>query len=448
MTSFTAGSRRQFLRALGAAPVISTAAAELGSSARPAAPGPGRGTVRDRFWAWAHDAHVYDNHWGLPKNGRITPVEGAHFLGVPNIIFIRYEGKPAPPFEQYAVPFRSLKRVDWSIAGAGGATSDEEREHVFRLANVLPNLTGVFMDDFFQFAGTAKPQWLAQNDATFPVRLVLEFPEPRPFSRLELAQSDWSTGDYRSAEFLVEGAAAGGAWQPMGRGTFANAGGAKVEVPLDGTARRALRIGILGTHDEQRARSCGLSGVRLWAGDSEVPLANARLEASSSYPGHGPEQLLASAGTAPTEAAAALSVDQLRSVRARLQLEDRRLSLGVTLYTYQLAPQILAHLDLCDVISLWTWEAKDLDHLEANFAKFRALVPDKPVRLGCYMWDFGTAQPMPIARMEKQCRFGLEQLRAGGIDGMIFLATNICDLDLETVEWTRRWIAEVGDQRV
>ena len=29
---------------------------------------------------------------------------------------------------------------------------------------------------------------------------------------------------------------------------------------------------------------------------------------------------------------------------------------------------------------------------------------------------------------------------------MIFLATNICDLGLEAVEWTRQWIAQVGDQ--
>lgn len=34
----------------------------------------------------------------------------------------------------------------------------------------------------------------------------------------------------------------------------------------------------------------------------------------------------------------------------------------------------------------------------------------------------------------------------GRIEGVIFLATNICDLDLETVIWTRRWIAEVGDR--
>jgi hypothetical protein len=62
-------------------------------------------TVRDRLWAWAHDAGVYNGAWGLPGNSRVTPVEGAHYLGVPNIIMIRYEGKPTHPLSN--TPSRS-----------------------------------------------------------------------------------------------------------------------------------------------------------------------------------------------------------------------------------------------------------------------------------------------------------------------------------------------------
>src|ERR1051325_9495998 len=76
-------------------------------------------SVGDCLWAWGHEAGVYNGKWGLPGPSRITPVEGAHFLGVPNVIFIRYENKPPFPYDQYAIPFRSLKRVNWSIAGAG-----------------------------------------------------------------------------------------------------------------------------------------------------------------------------------------------------------------------------------------------------------------------------------------------------------------------------------------
>jgi len=405
-----------------------------------------RGTVRDRFWAWAHEAHVYDGLWGLPMNGRITPVEGAHFLGVPNIIMIRYEGEPAPPFEQYAVPFRSLKRVDWSLTGASGATSEEEREHVFRLAAGMPNLTGVFLDDFFTFTGTAKPHWLADNHPVFPVQLTLQLDAALPLTRLELAQSDWPSGDYRSADFRVEALDADGAWQPIASGKLPNAAGARVGVPLDGTLRAQLRLAILGTHDVRDARSCGLSGLRLWTRTEAVAGNRVRWQASSSHAGHGPENLAQGEGPDEPEAPAALSVEQLRTIRSRLDLQGRHLTLGVTLYTHQLAPRIRAHLNACDVVSLWTWEADDLVDLEANFARLKSLAPDKAVRLGCYLWDFGARRPMPVEAMKRQCEFGLQQLRAGAIEGMIFLATNVCDLRLETVEWTRAWIAEVGPQ--
>jgi len=48
--------------------------------------------------------------------------------------------------------------------------------------------------------------------------------------------------------------------------------------------------------------------------------------------------------------------------------------------------------------------------------------------------------------MEHQCELGLKWLRAGEIEGMIFLGTNIMDKNLKTVEWTREWITRVGDE--
>ena len=41
---------------------------------------------------------------------------------------------------------------------------------------------------------------------------------------------------------------------------------------------------------------------------------------------------------------------------------------------------------------------------------------------------------------------GLAWLKAGRIDGMIFLANNICDMGFEAVEAARSWIAENGEQ--
>jgi hypothetical protein len=405
-----------------------------------------RHRVRDRFWAWAHEAGVYNGAWGLPGNSRITPVEGAHYLGVPNVIFIRYEGRPAPSFEQYAVPFASLSQVNWSITGAGGATSDDERRRVLRLAASMPNLTGVFMDDFFQFDVTDRPQWLAENHPAFPVSLTITLPRPVEMTRLELTQSDWRSGDYRSREFIVEASVDGMGWNEVGRGAFPDVAAAKARLTLPSTTAKRLRDRIPSTHDTVDAMSCGLCRIRLWAGEREIPLTDAQAEASSTYPNHPARNVLSDPPPAPASAPASLSVQQLREVRKQLNVAGRRLDLGVTLYTYQLVPQIVPHLDLCDVISLWTWRARDLKDLEGNFARLKALMPSKRIRLGCYMWDFGDLKLMPLDRMKMQCELGLRWLRQGQIEGMIFLATNICDLKLETVEWTRRWIAEVGDE--
>ena len=42
----------------------------------------------------------------------------------------------------------------------------------------------------------------------------------------------------------------------------------------------------------------------------------------------------------------------------------------------------------------------------------------------------------------------MKWLRQGRIEGMIFLAAGLCDLNLEAVNWSRSWIAQVGDQPI
>ncbi len=402
-------------------------------------------TVRDRLWVWAHEATVYDGAWGLPGPSRITPVEGACYMGIPNVIFIRYEGKPVPPFEQYAVPFKSLKRVYWSITGAGGATSDEERAHVFRLASAMPNITGVFMDDFFQFDLGEKPQWLAENKPRFPVELTITLPQPLPLTQIELTQSSWPSGDYRSADVAVDVTPDGHQWTPTAKSTLPNEPEAVAKIALKSGSHKAVRIRILSTHDTQGSGSCGLRRVRLWCGDQEVPLRSTELRAGSTYPGHEVRHLLTETPTTLPQVSASLSVQQLQNIRKQLDVGGRRLDLGVTLYTHQLTPKILPHLEQCDVVSLWTWRARDLKDLEASFATLKAMAPNRRILLGCYMWDFGDLKPMPIDLMRKQCELGLQWLRQGRIEGLIFLATNICDLNIESVEWSRRWIAQVAD---
>ena len=134
--------------------------------------------------------------------------------------------------------------------------------------------------------------------------------------------------------------------------------------------------------------------------------------------------------------------------RARLRNASRPLDLWVVVYNSMLDSPLAGHLALCDVVTFWTWRAADLLQLEANFEKLEHLAPTRRKMLGCYMWDYGSSTPMPLDLMRNQCERGLEWLRAGRIDGMVFLASCLCGLAVDTVAWTRDWIAEVGPEEL
>ncbi|HOZ49466.1 MAG TPA: hypothetical protein PLO37_20095 [Candidatus Hydrogenedentes bacterium] len=257
--------------------------------------------VRDRLWIWAHHPGVYDGMFGLPRDSRITPVDATEYLGTPNMMFIRAAGKPEYPFEEYAAAFKDVKNLQWSITGSAGATSSEEREHVLKLAAAMPNITGLYMDDFFNFARKGQE--------------------------------------------------------------------------------------------------------------------------------------------------AAMTLDEVRAIRERMTLDGRRLDLGIVIYTAAMSDdRMRPYLELCDAISLWSWSASELEAIEPNFARLAGIAAGKRLQMGCYMWDYGPRQPMPIERIERQCTLGLQWLREGRIGDMIFCGAHLCDQGLDAVEWTRNWIASVGDE--
>lgn len=129
-------------------------------------------TVRDRLWIFTVHAgqnnrqtpefpagnpvHFIDDY--APGGSRMTPAEGAFWLGVPNLLFINSNNIPPLPatepgrkkttFEQYAISFQPLDRVVWSVVGAGGKGGMEELGAVLPLAKQFPNICGVFLDDF------------------------------------------------------------------------------------------------------------------------------------------------------------------------------------------------------------------------------------------------------------------------------------------------------------
>lgn len=149
---------------------------------------------------------------------------------------------------------------------------------------------------------------------------------------------------------------------------------------------------------------------------------------------------------------AALSIDELKELRKKLQQGSKRLDLSVVLYEHQIGDSkfetYVPYLELADIVQVWIWTGKDVPEIPATLDAFEKQLPHKRKVLGVFMWDFGGQKPQPISVMEQQCEMGLKFLKQKRIEGMVFCGSWLCDRGLETVGWTREWIHKVGNQKV
>ena len=423
--------------------------------------------VRDRMWVWAVDASF---DWPAREEGespgknRMTPVEGATYLGVPNVMFIQYQGIPAAPFQQYYTPFKALKQVYWTLSNNGNQAHElgKEQEHVYQLAAGNPNITGLLLDDFLigPFGINDDSHWLAANNAAFPVSLVLGLPQEVTADSLALTQTAWEGGGYRTAKFAVDVSLDGTNWQEVATGELPDEPGATRKLDFPEQPLRFLRVRVLSSHDTAVAMSCGLKAFDLFLKDQPISLTGTHARASSQFPNHEPFRLIVLPNRPPGGGnpshpdlsagfSCQLSAADLASAKARMKsINGRKLDLAVVVYNHQLMPELAPLLKDVDTVLFWTWKAEELANLEANFRRIKEILPGKKVYLGCYLWDFGNSRPLPIELMQKQSELGLEWLKACEIEGMIFLGNNIMDKNLKAVEWTREWITRVGGEEL
>lgn len=143
------------------------------------------------------------------------------------------------------------------------------------------------------------------------------------------------------------------------------------------------------------------------------------------------------------------SVKEIATIKERLNcFPARRLDLWMVLYEIQLGFNIKEYLDLCDVVTFWTWKGNHLNKLDDNLKKFAELTPGKRRMAGCYMWDYGNNRPLTMEQMEHQCSIYLQWLERGDIEGIIICSNCIMDIGLDTVEWTRQWIENADKELV
>src|SRR4051812_36251447 len=105
-------------------------------------------TLRDHLWLWCHPAGSHtrspEQH-GILGHSTIVPADAAAYMGIRNVLFVRYELAPQPPFVSHARPLASMQQVVWSVEGGGGGDVDA----ALALTEVLPNLRGIILDDYF-----------------------------------------------------------------------------------------------------------------------------------------------------------------------------------------------------------------------------------------------------------------------------------------------------------
>lgn len=189
--------RRPFLVALMTATTGVGIAAPASAQVHPAK----QDTVRDRLWIFTCAANSDYPHIG--RRSVMTPVEGAFYLGVPNIIVVQSSEKEAPygrlepPFAQYAIAMRPLKRVVWSVVGSGGFSSPKETEEILKLAKTTPNFAGVMLDDFFTGKKEGKrAKWTVDELAETRRRLKQSGAKLEVFATLYHDQNDLPIKDY------------------------------------------------------------------------------------------------------------------------------------------------------------------------------------------------------------------------------------------------------------
>jgi hypothetical protein len=265
--------------------------------------------LRDRLWMWGHDPGAYDGPKGvynIPLSAPMSMAEGIQSMGIPNVCVIR----GGTPNEEYRKQFKDVKRVAWNLSSGSNPSYHALKDYVFGLRDVMPNLTGYYLDDFFRF------------------------------------------------------------------------------------------------------------------GDKPAFDRNSETEA----------------------APAALSMYELKQLREETLAYRRRLELAAVLYTHELCPAIKPAMKCVDTVSLWIWSGSDIQKIDANFKKYRSLVPDKPTLFGIYMWDFGGKMELSTNFMVKQLDYAFGLYKQGQIEGLIFHCTPLCNKGLAAVDYARDWIADHGKE--
>ncbi len=115
--------------------------------------------LRDHLWMWGHGARTTDGFANIPTGHGIDLADAIRSMGIPNVCVIRWLSEPEPeneiregsqpPFDHFIQQFHDTRRVAWSIIDGAREPYQLKKEWAISLLDRMPNLTTVFLDDFF-----------------------------------------------------------------------------------------------------------------------------------------------------------------------------------------------------------------------------------------------------------------------------------------------------------
>lgn len=106
------------------------------------------GTLRDDCWMWGHDSGVYDkpgNAYNIPVSEPISMADACKYMGIPNVCAVTWKD----PDEAYLSEFSRLRRFSWVTCGGGERNWRILADRCFRIADRMPNMVGLDLDDYF-----------------------------------------------------------------------------------------------------------------------------------------------------------------------------------------------------------------------------------------------------------------------------------------------------------
>ncbi len=100
--------------------------------------------LRDRFWVWGHPEGRYNHEYGNDQESRMTPMEGALYMGARNMFMVPVGVNVN--WRQYNKSFVTLNNVGWCVNDASKDPAPLEK--LIGEARDFPNITCAVFDDF------------------------------------------------------------------------------------------------------------------------------------------------------------------------------------------------------------------------------------------------------------------------------------------------------------